>query len=114
MPHNQTGHDPLHKIHPVFDFVMNKFKQVFYPGQSLTNDERISPLCRHVTFHVFIQNKPNKYGLMFYVLSMLKQVYSEHCEKSQLVIKGSFIYETQERRIHIPSQKSYVFSTMDG
>ena len=29
VPHNQTGQCTFHKIHPLFDFIINRYKQVF-------------------------------------------------------------------------------------
>lgn len=66
---NQPNHDPLHKIRPIYDLIRQKCIESFYPNQNLTVDEGMCPFRGRVSFRVFMKNKPNKYGLKFYVLS---------------------------------------------
>lgn len=79
VPHNQIGHDPLHKICPVFD-CLQKCRQVFYLGQNLTVDDRMCLFRGRVSFCVYIKNKPNKYVLKFYIVSDVKTGYILNAE----------------------------------
>ncbi|KAF8770192.1 PiggyBac transposable element-derived protein like [Argiope bruennichi] len=66
---NQPNHDPLHKIRPIYDLIRQKCMESFYPNHNLTVDEGMFSFRGRVSFRVFMKNKPNKYGLKFYVLS---------------------------------------------
>lgn len=69
VPRNQPGHDPLHKIRPFFDFLIQKCRSCFYPGQNLTIDEGMCPFRGRLSFRVYMKNKPHKYGIKFYIVA---------------------------------------------
>lgn len=55
--HIQTGLDRLHKIHSVFDCIINRNR--FLSRKTLTIDEGMYSFCECVSFRVYIKNKPN-------------------------------------------------------
>ncbi|XP_049940662.1 piggyBac transposable element-derived protein 4-like [Schistocerca serialis cubense] len=69
IPQQESGHDPLHKIRPVWDFFAERCRKVFYPSQNLSVDEAICLFQGRIGFRVYMKDKPDKYGIKLYVLS---------------------------------------------
>lgn len=66
IPRGQQNHDPLHKIRPYFDYLVQKFKGSVSPSENLTVDEGICAFRGRIHFRVYMKNKPEKYGIKLY------------------------------------------------
>lgn len=68
IPRDQAGHDRLHKIRPVIDFLNDKFSSVALE-QNLSIDEQMcSTKVRHF-MKQYMPMKPHKWGFKFFVMS---------------------------------------------
>ncbi|XP_077405358.1 uncharacterized protein LOC144037630 isoform X1 [Vanacampus margaritifer] len=68
---NETAHssdDKLFKIRPVFNHVVNKFKELFQPGRNICIDEGMMSFQGRLSFKVYNPQKPVKYGIKSYIL----------------------------------------------
>ena len=68
IPRGNPGQDPLYKLRPVFNKLMNDFHTFYIPDEELTVDERICGFRGRVHFRVFIKGKPEKYGMKLFYL----------------------------------------------
>lgn len=68
IPRGNPGHDPLYKLRPVFNKLMNDFHTFYIPDEELTVDEGICGFRGRVHFRVFIKGKPEKYGMKLFFL----------------------------------------------
>lgn len=75
VPRNEPGHDPLHKIRPYFDHIVNKFSTSFQPSSKLTIDEGMCGFRGRVHFRVYLKNKPDKYGMKLFIVSDARSGY---------------------------------------
>ncbi len=60
--------DPFTHIRKVMDDVVANFKKNFVPGFSVCVDEQLMPLKCRCKFIVFMPNKPDKFGMKFWLL----------------------------------------------
>lgn len=68
IPRDQPGHDRLHKIRPIVDFLNNKFSSVALE-QNLSIDEQMcSTKVRHY-MKQYMPMKPHKWGFKLFVMS---------------------------------------------
>ncbi|XP_046994019.1 piggyBac transposable element-derived protein 4-like [Schistocerca americana] len=58
----QPNFDPLHKIRPYFDYLVQSFRDSLVPSENLTTDEGMCAFRGRIHFRVYIKNKPEKYG----------------------------------------------------
>ena len=58
IPRGNPGHDPLYKLRPVFNKLMNDFHTFYIPDEEMTVDEGICDF-RGIHFIVFIKEKPD-------------------------------------------------------
>ena len=68
IPRNQPGHDPMHKLRPFMDHLLQQFPNSFAPSECLTIDEGVCGFRGRVVFRVYIKNKPDKYGIKMFTL----------------------------------------------
>ena len=76
IPAGQPGHDLLFKVRPLFDFLNERFKEIYIPEENIAIDEAIVPWRGRVTFRVYIRNKPTKWeikvqGVRVYFVTLL-------------------------------------------
>lgn len=71
IPRDQAGHDRLHKIRPVIDFLNDKFSSVALE-QNLSIDEQMcSTKVRHF-MKQYMPMKPHKWGFKFFVFCYVR------------------------------------------
>jgi len=68
LPRNEPGHDPVHKIRPFLEHLLTHFPASFSPYENLTIDEDVCGFHGRVIFHVYIKNKPDKYGIKMFTV----------------------------------------------
>ncbi|XP_041661730.1 piggyBac transposable element-derived protein 4-like isoform X1 [Cheilinus undulatus] len=65
---SQDGTDRMCKVHPVLDYVVEKFKEMYQPGQNICIDEGMMLWRGCLSFRVYNPQKPMKYGIKSYIL----------------------------------------------
>lgn len=92
VPYNQPGHDPLHKLRPYINHLLDAFPSSYYPHENLTVDEGTCGFRGRIYFRVYNKNKPDKYGIKLYVVCdsltgyVLKlEVYTGKTEDSSII-----------------------------
>lgn len=68
IPRGNEGHDPLHKVRPVYDHLRNKFKTLYTPTQDVSIDEAMCPWKGNINYRVYMKDKPTKWGIKLYEL----------------------------------------------
>ncbi len=65
----QPGHDPLHKIRPFLDKILDNFRSSFQLGREVSLDESMIAFKGHLGFVQYMPKKPTKWGLKAFVVS---------------------------------------------
>ena len=78
--HKQTRscrvqHDTFTHIRELFDIFAGNCLRVYVPGFSLTVDEQLLPSKNRCPFIVFMPNKPDKFGMKFWMLADVETKY---------------------------------------
>lgn len=60
---SQDVTDKMYKGRPVFDYTVEKFKEMYQPGQNICIDEGMMLWRGRVSFRVYNPQKPVKYGI---------------------------------------------------
>ncbi|KAK7893501.1 hypothetical protein WMY93_022653 [Mugilogobius chulae] len=60
--------DKLHKIRPVVDYLISKFKELYQPAKNISIDEGMLLWRGRLVFKVYNPLKPVKYGIKSYIL----------------------------------------------
>eukprot|EP00106_Octopus_bimaculoides_P003298 XP_014770740.1 PREDICTED: piggyBac transposable element-derived protein 4-like [Octopus bimaculoides] len=60
---NDPNYDPLHKVRPVMDLLLNSYKTVYLPGKNLSVDEAMIGYKGRVHFQQYMPAKPTKWGI---------------------------------------------------
>jgi len=60
--------DPMKKIYPVFDMLIQKFQSLYFPDENLSPDESLLLHRGRLSWRQYIKNKKAKYGYKFYEL----------------------------------------------
>ncbi|CAM1329793.1 PGBD5 (predicted) [Pycnogonum litorale] len=68
IPRGQPNHDPLHRVRPVFDELLEKFKIFYQPKQKIAIDEAMCAFRGRLHFRVYNPDKPDRYGIKMYEL----------------------------------------------
>ena len=68
IPRGQAGHDPIFKIRPVYEHFRTKFQDVYYPGENIAIDEGMVAWRGHLSFRVYLSDKPDKFGVKLFML----------------------------------------------
>lgn len=68
IPRGQPNHDPLHKIRPFFDNLIQTFCSSYMPDSKLTVDEGMCGFRGRIQFKVYMKNKPEKYGIKLFIV----------------------------------------------
>ncbi len=68
-PKGQPGHDPLHKIRPFLDKILDNFQSSFQLGRKVSLDESMIGFKGRLGFVQYIPKKPTKWGLKAFVVS---------------------------------------------
>lgn len=58
----------MYKVRPVLDYIVEKFKEMYQPGQDICIDEGMMLWWGHLSFRVYNLQKPVKYGIKSYIL----------------------------------------------
>ncbi|GFN87961.1 PiggyBac transposable element-derived protein 4-like [Plakobranchus ocellatus] len=59
----RPGYDPLFKVRPAIETVLNACQNYFAPGVSITTDEAMIAFQGRLSFKQYMQNKPNPWGI---------------------------------------------------
>lgn len=62
------GHDPLFKLRPFLDPLIQSFQSACTPGRQLSLDEAMCPFRGRIYFRVYNSNKPDRWGIKLYQL----------------------------------------------
>ncbi|XP_047103305.1 piggyBac transposable element-derived protein 4-like [Schistocerca piceifrons] len=65
----EDGFHPLYKVLPYYNNLKERCIQAYRPSEKVTIDEGICPFRGRVSFRVYMQNKPHKYGLKVYAVA---------------------------------------------
>uniref|UniRef100_A0A8C6TMA0 PiggyBac transposable element-derived protein domain-containing protein n=1 Tax=Neogobius melanostomus TaxID=47308 RepID=A0A8C6TMA0_9GOBI len=60
--------DKMCKVRPVLDYLVERFKEMYQPGQNICIDEGMMQWRGRLSFKVYNPQKPVKYGIKSYVL----------------------------------------------
>lgn len=69
IPKGQPGHDPLYKIRPFMDALIQHFQKMYVPGRELSLDESMIGFKGRLGFVQYMPKKPTKWGLKAFVLT---------------------------------------------
>ena len=61
--------DKIYKIRPVFDFLVNKWRELYGLGEHIAIDEGMLKWRGRLFFSVYNKDKPTKYGIKSYILA---------------------------------------------
>ena len=61
--------DKLAAIRDITEILRSKFMDSYEPDTHLTVDERICPYRGNCPFRVYMQSKPDKYGIKIWILA---------------------------------------------
>ena len=75
IPRGERGYNPLFKLGKVYENILSRFKNVWYPGQHVCIDEGMIPFRGKVHMRVYAPDKPDKYGLKSYELCDSQNAY---------------------------------------
>ena len=64
--YGRPGHNPLAKLQPFIDMIIQTFQTVYKPGQSLSFDEATCPWRGRLRFKQFNPRKPNKFHIKLF------------------------------------------------
>ena len=71
----RIGMDKFAHIREVFEEFVNNCTNSYTPNYSLTIDEQLLPMKNRCPFIVFMPNKPDKFGIKFWVLAEVENKY---------------------------------------
>eukprot|EP00106_Octopus_bimaculoides_P021979 XP_014789421.1 PREDICTED: piggyBac transposable element-derived protein 4-like [Octopus bimaculoides] len=60
---NDPNYDPLLKVRPVINLLVNNYKTVYLPGKNLSVDEAMIGIKGRVHFRQYMPAKPTKWGI---------------------------------------------------
>ncbi|XP_014784704.1 piggyBac transposable element-derived protein 4-like [Octopus bimaculoides] len=60
---NDPNYNPLYKVRPVIDLLLNSYKTVYLPGKNLSVDEAMIGYKGRVHFQQYMPAKPTKWGI---------------------------------------------------
>ncbi len=69
IPKGQPGHDPLHKIRPFLNKILENFQSSFQLGREVSLDESMIGFKGRLGFVQYMPKKPTKWGLKAFVVS---------------------------------------------
>ena len=69
IPKGQAGYDPLYKIRPFMDQLLNNCKLSYNLGQEVSVDESMIGFKGRLWFIQYLPNKPTKWGMKAFVLA---------------------------------------------
>ena len=72
---SQDGTDKMHKVRPVLDHIVGKFKELYQPFENICIDEGMLQWRGRLSFRVYNPQKPTKYGIKSYILCDSKTGY---------------------------------------
>ncbi|XP_049766198.1 piggyBac transposable element-derived protein 4-like [Schistocerca cancellata] len=96
----EDGFHPLYKVLPYYNNLKERCIQAYRPSEKVTIDEGICPFRGRVSFRVYMQNKPHKYGLKVYAVAEASsgyvvnfEVYADVCSRA----RKENVWGTRER-----------------
>eukprot|EP00106_Octopus_bimaculoides_P016965 XP_014784407.1 PREDICTED: uncharacterized protein LOC106879391 [Octopus bimaculoides] len=60
---NDPNYDPLYKVRPIIDLLVNNYRTVYLPGKNLSVDEAMIGYKGRVHFRQYMPAKPTKWGI---------------------------------------------------
>ena len=72
----QPGHDPLFKLRPFLDPLLDNFQKAYHPGREMSIDESMIGFKGRLSFLQYMPKKPTKWGMKAYVLADSKTGYT--------------------------------------
>ena len=68
-PKGQPDHNPLFKIHPFMDLLIENFQKSYIPSRELSLDESMIGFKGRLGFIQYMPKKPTKWGLKAFILA---------------------------------------------
>ena len=68
IPKGQAGHDPLYKLRPFIDPLLNNFRAAYNLGREISIDESMIGFKGRLYFIQYMPKKPTKWGMKAFVL----------------------------------------------
>lgn len=68
IPRGQDGYDPIFKIRRVYEHFRTKFSELYTPGENIAIDEGMVAWRGHLSFRVYMPDKPDKFGVKLFML----------------------------------------------
>lgn len=65
---SQDVADKMYKVRPVLNYIVEKCKELYQPGQNICIDEGMMQWRGHLSFRAYNPQKPVKYGIKSYIL----------------------------------------------
>lgn len=75
IPYGKPGYDPIYKVKELMNLLINRFYQLFIPGQCLSLDKNLVRAFGRIKFKVRIISKYARYGIKLYVITDAKSAY---------------------------------------
>ena len=70
IPHRQSGHDQLFKVHKLLDLFVQRFESEYGILQDCTIVEAMFPFKGRLCFKQYLKDKPSKWGIKVFVLAL--------------------------------------------
>ena len=80
LPRDHPDHDRLHKIRPLLEHLVERWKAAYHPDREVSVDESIIAFKGRSSMVVYKPNKPHKWGLNMWVLAEAKSGYAYNME----------------------------------
>ena len=68
VPRGQDGYDPIFKLRPMYEHFRTQFDELYYPGENIAIDEGMVAWRGHLSFRVYMPDKPDKFGVKLFML----------------------------------------------
>ena len=72
----QPGHDPLFKVRPFLDPLIQNFQDAYQPSRELSIDESMIGFKGRLSFIQYLPKKPTKWGMKAFVLADSRNEYT--------------------------------------
>ena len=77
---DNPAYDPVFKIRPFVDSLVNNFKSTFHPGKNVAIDEAMVAWRGPLSFRVYNPDKPDKFGMKVFELCDSASAYCSNLE----------------------------------
>ena len=104
IPKGHPGHDPLFKIRPFMEALINNFQKAYVPGREISLDESMIGFKGRLGFAQYMPKKPIKWGLKAFVVAdsvsgytFNWRLYTGKCIKVKLIVLIVYIIPFRKR-----------------